>query len=91
MIHSLLITSLGFPTPLQGQIASLDLGGERRALAVSIQPYLSPLDLPAPEDRGHDARIAVAIYDGNHPQGLFIGRVGNQVIVDPNETQRAAG
>src|SRR5437899_13069857 len=53
-------------------------------------PYADAL-LPAPQDRGHDARAAVAVHDSNHPEWRFVRRIGYQVISHPFETQRAAG
>lgn len=47
--------------------------------------------LPAPQDRGHDARASMAVHDGNHPERLFVRRVGDEVIPHANETKRTAG
>ena len=44
---------------------------------------------PAAKDRGQDAGIAPAMQDGNDPYRVFVGRVGNEVIVNADETQRA--
>src|SRR6266852_2027340 len=43
--------------------------------------------LSASEDCGHDAGIPTSVQHSNHPQGFFIGRVGNEVFTYKSEPQ----
>lgn len=47
--------------------------------------------LSASEDCRHYAWVAVAVHNRYNPQWLFVRRIGNQILVNRNEAQRARG
>lgn len=50
-------------------------------------PALAERLFSASENGGHYLRVTASMQDGNHPQRLFIRRVGNQVLAHQNEAQ----
>ena len=62
-----------------------DLRRERRTRYLEAGRRL----FPATQDSGHHARTAVAMHYSDHPERFFIGRIGDQVIPDAYEAQRA--
>ena len=50
-------------------------------------PTLAEQLFSASENGGHHLWVTAPMQDGNHPQRLFLRRVGNQVLAHPNEAQ----
>ena len=45
--------------------------------------------LAGAEDGGQDAGAAASVRDGDDPERLFVGRIGDQVFAHANEAQGA--